>query len=332
MTDLVQLPEQIRHEFKVDNKGEIIASVRGTARLAEKKHTSLTTAFKSSGSQKPSSLAQFLAEYGFNSGVQNSWIENGVPGAAVNRILLYYAYECQPRYRSEQAKKLCDAFQKYGFDRWFQQQLGWQPETKPEKPLSLVEMFSLQAKINEENAKKLNEHDEAIDYLGNLYNLVAHNINVTNQSRLDVLMQVHESDLLANEDPSDVPLRKQVWKLVNKFSLAANILPENAWNYFYKELKDRYGFDAKARRKNRGLKFALDAVEQEPGMLENLHKIVSSEFKKLDLPKPQKVEDISNLSYIGQEQDLVLISPSEAKVGDSYDGKNFYRSPDKISK
>ena len=236
-----------------------------------------------------------------------------------------------PRLATRFAMWLSDEFGLMVED-WVEDWRNGDRELKPEKPLSSAELLVKQAQALLEHEQRLDKHDEEIDYLGNLYNLVAHNINVTNQSRLDVLMQVHESDLLADEDPSPVPLRKQVWKLVNKFSLAANILPENAWNYFYKELKDRYGFDAKARRKNRGLKFALDAVEQEPRMLENLHKIVSSEFKKLDLPKPQKVEDISNLSYIGQEQDLVLISPSEAKVGDSYDGKNFYRSPDKISK
>lgn len=78
----------------------------------------------------------------------------------------------------------------------------------------------------------------------------------------------------------------------------------------YRELKDRYGFDAKARRKNQGLKFALDAVEQEPGMLENLHKVVSAEFKKLNLPRPEKVYDISNLSYTGQNKEAI---PLESK-------------------
>lgn len=101
MTELVQLPEQIRHEFRLDDKGEIIASVRGTARLAEKEASSLTRAFKSSVAQKPRQLAEYLMECGFSGVAQNSWIENGVPGAAVNRILLYYAHKCQPRYRCD---------------------------------------------------------------------------------------------------------------------------------------------------------------------------------------------------------------------------------------
>jgi hypothetical protein len=307
MTTLVQIPEDFKSEFKVDIEGKITASIRGTARLADVKHSSLIAAFKSSGSPKPSSLAKYLIEYGFGGGVQNLWLDEGVPGIAVNAILEYYAYECQPRYRKEQAKVLCRAFRNYGYQKWFQQQLGWQPEAKPEKPLSMVEMFSLQAKINEQNAKRLNKHDEEIDHLGNLYNLVAHNINVTNQHRLDVLMEVRASEMLADEDPSPVPLRKIIWKLVNKFSLAANCLPEEAWNHFYRELKDRYGFDAQARRKNQKLKFALDAVEQEPGMLENLHKVVSAEFKQLDLPRPQLINS-KTLMPIEPKKDCFEIS------------------------
>jgi hypothetical protein len=313
MTTLVQIPEDFKSEFKVDLKGEITASIRGTARLADIDESSIRKSFKLGAGQKPNSLAKYLIEYGFDGAYLDSWIDNGIPGIAVNSILEYYAYECQPRYRKEQAKVLCRAFRNYGYQKWFQQQLGWQPETKPERALTPAEQLVKQANLLLEHEQKLQKHDEEIDHLGNLYNLVAHNINVTNQSRLDVFIQVQESELLANEDPSPVPLRKIIWKLVNKFCLAANCLPEEAWNHFYRELKDRYGFDAKARRKNQGLKFALDAVEQEPEMLENLHKVVSAEFRRLDLPRPRIVDDLRNLNYIEKKKEVVSLDSKDVQ-------------------
>lgn len=118
MTKLVQLPEQIRHEFRVNANGKIIASVRGTARLADVNETGIRRSFNSGADPKPSPLAKYLIEYGFEGADLNQWIENGIPSAAVNRILLYYAHKCQPRYRSEQAEKLCDIYDGEKFYRF----------------------------------------------------------------------------------------------------------------------------------------------------------------------------------------------------------------------
>jgi hypothetical protein len=76
MTTLVQIPKDFKSEFKVDSQGEITASIRGTARLADTETSSLTRAFKSGVAQKPSSLAKYLIEYGFECVAQNSWIKS----------------------------------------------------------------------------------------------------------------------------------------------------------------------------------------------------------------------------------------------------------------
>jgi hypothetical protein len=290
MAEDQRLPEEFKQELFVEPNGDASMTQSAIGRLVGIAQQNIHKLLVNIAT--PKNLSEPLEQFAG----MNFLATPKVPDYVVGAIVIHYAMYA--RKKTDKAKKLAVILAGCSIRTLIQRTLGWQPEAKPEKPLSMVEMFSLQAKINEENAKRLNKHDEEIDHLGNLYNLVAHNINVTNQSRLDVFIQVQESELLAEEDPSPVPLRKIIWKLVNKFSLAANCLPEEAWNHFYRELKDRYGFDAQARRKNQKLKFALDAVEQEPGMLENLHRVVSAEFKKLDLPRPSIVDDLSNLNYI----------------------------------
>lgn len=91
MTQLVQIPEQFKKEFKVDRNGEIIASIRGTARLVDTEASSLTRSLKSSVAQNPRQLAVFLISVGFDGVAQNSWIDDGIPGVAISAILEYYA-------------------------------------------------------------------------------------------------------------------------------------------------------------------------------------------------------------------------------------------------
>ena len=316
MTELVQIPEDIREEFSVEADGKVFAnSHRGIARLCGfSSNSPIRNILKNIAEQKNlSKPLQTFAGKDFRG-------EQKIPDVLVQAIVTHYALKGR-----EQAISCMMAFGSIGFRTWFQQQLGWQPETKLEKPMSPAEMFARQAQINLEHEQRLNEHDVEIDKLGNLYNLVSQNINAMNQSRLQVLMSIQQSELLAQEDPSPIPLRKTIWKLVNDFAYSANCLPEEAWRLFYTELRDRYKFDAKTRQRNQGLKFALDAVEQEPGMLENLHKIVSAHVKKLKLPTPRLV-DIKDNSFINIEN-CYPISHSEAKAGDGYDHANdqWYR-------
>lgn len=244
-----------------------------------------------------------------------------IPDYVVGAIVIHYAMYA--RKKTEKAKKLAVVLAGCSIRTLIQRTLGWQPETKPQKPMSSAEMFARQAQINLEHEQRLNEHDVEIDKLGNLYNLVCENINTMNQNRLQVLLSVHESKMLAIEDPSPLPLRKTIWKLVNEYSYAANCPPDEAWTLFYTELRDRYSFDAKARQKNQGLKFKLDAVEQEPEMLENLHKIVSAYVKNLNLPTPRLVYT-KNMSSVSID-DCYLISHSEAKSGDAFENGQWYR-------
>lgn len=126
MSNLSTTIEQIKSEFRVSPDGRTSVSIRGAARLADVDDESIRKAL-SSADQKPSKLAEFLLLNGFEGADQKSWSEHGIPDTAFALMLEYYAHECQPRYRSEQAKLCCRAFCAIGIRAWIQQEVGWQP-------------------------------------------------------------------------------------------------------------------------------------------------------------------------------------------------------------
>ena len=116
-------------------------SIRGAARLAGVDHSALVRQFSTrseGGEQKPSKLAKFLTEQGVEGGDLASFSRDGIPDTVLAVILEYYAYECQPRYRSPLAKQCCRAFRAIGIRTWIQQQAGWSPSvTKPELEITM---------------------------------------------------------------------------------------------------------------------------------------------------------------------------------------------------
>lgn len=124
MSQVEQTVKQIQTEFKVDENGKVTASIRGAARLADVDESSIRTALHSAG-QKPSKMAVFLIEQGIDSAELISWIDTGIPDTALALILEYYAYETQSRYRSQQAKLCCRAFNSIGIREWIKDSIGW---------------------------------------------------------------------------------------------------------------------------------------------------------------------------------------------------------------
>jgi hypothetical protein len=124
MTQVEQIAQQIKSEFRLDAKGQAFVTIRGAARLADVDHTALVRAF-SGGEQKPSKTAEFLATNGFDYGEQISWSKTGIPDTALALILEYYGYETQERYRTQQAKLCCRAFRSVGIRAWVHEVIGW---------------------------------------------------------------------------------------------------------------------------------------------------------------------------------------------------------------
>lgn len=134
MSQIEQVIKQIKSEFRVDGEGRVTVSLRGAARLAGIEQSSLSRAFQPDA-QKPSQLAEFLINEGFEGDAQNAWLENGIPDTALALILEYYAHETQERYRSIQAKLCCRAFNSIGIRTWIQKSIKWEkPQPKAIAP------------------------------------------------------------------------------------------------------------------------------------------------------------------------------------------------------
>lgn len=134
MNSLQHLPEDIRSEFSIDNSGQAFASRRAIARLAGVSNSSVSRLIESlSDALEPSSIFESFTGQSFESDAL-------IPDTLVSLILEYYAYECQPRHRSEQAKQVCRVFRAIGFRMWVQQELNWQQQATPTAtPLTALE-------------------------------------------------------------------------------------------------------------------------------------------------------------------------------------------------
>ncbi len=125
-----QLFQKFSDEFNIKPDGKVNSSIRGVARLCDVESSSLSRALNSADAQSPSLLSQFLAECGFKGDAQKQWIKGGIPDTAISHILEYYAYECQERYRKQQAKQFSRAFRAIGIREWVHQQKNWKPQSQ----------------------------------------------------------------------------------------------------------------------------------------------------------------------------------------------------------
>lgn len=111
-------------EFRINDDGTVTCSIRAASRLVGVSDIALSKAFKTGADQSPSRLAQFLIQQGFEGANLLSFAENGIPDMALASIMEYFAYECQERYRSEQAKLFCRAYRSVGLRTHVKEQIG----------------------------------------------------------------------------------------------------------------------------------------------------------------------------------------------------------------
>lgn len=126
MSELYQLPTDIRNEFTVDADGKVWASARATARLAgvsssalcDSRHGLLTRLKKADNQVIAKNLASCLKPFaGFDFGVVAK-----IPDILVSAIVTYYAYEANVT--NDQAKRVASTMQAVGFRVFFQTGLG----------------------------------------------------------------------------------------------------------------------------------------------------------------------------------------------------------------
>lgn len=119
MTNIQHIPDDIRAEFSVNADGQAFASRRAIARLAGVDEKSIRNLLQNLGAeQTPHEIFESHTGKLFEGAEL-------IPDTLVSLILEYYAYECQPRYRSEQAKQVCRVFRSIGFRVWVQRELNW---------------------------------------------------------------------------------------------------------------------------------------------------------------------------------------------------------------
>lgn len=277
------LPEDIREEFSVEPDGKIYASRRAVARLSGLNTDSaikniLNNILHQKNLSKP---LQTFAGQSFNAAPK-------LPDVLVGAIIVHYALKGR-----EQAINCMMAFNNIGIRTWFQQQLGWQPEAKPHKPMSPLEMLELQVEIAKDHEKRICTQEQGQRKLFQIAEQLQEQCEFLDElntqlmrNRIDVIVDSCENFLLSDEEPAEIPERKKIWKIVNSICWEANCLHDVAWRIFYKQLKDRYGFDAIARSKNQNIS-PMDAVEQ-GGKLKELHMIVSSAWRKIKADRKER--------------------------------------------
>lgn len=276
MTNLVQIPEDIRQEFSVESDGKIFAnSHRGISRLCGLNSNSpVKNILKNIADQK--NLSKPLQPFAG----QRFKADQKLPDILVGAIIVHYALKGR-----EEAINCMMAFNSIGIRSWFQEQLGWQPETKPEKPMSPAELAVHHANLLLDHEQRLNQHDVAIEKAYDKITLFEVNYNLMTSVFDNMTQQFYKltrdmgmqdelyKKMLAGEKPDEYDIKEVVKHLIKRYAVHAKISYAAAWNKAYNELKLRYKFDVFPIATRKGTQ-KLDEVEK-AGYMKELHICVS---------------------------------------------------------
>lgn len=158
-----KLLAQIKSEFYVNDNGESFCRVRAAARLADVDESSIRESLNSGAGLQPNALAEFLIQQGFEGAGLTNWIRRGIPDIALAYILEYFGYECQQRYRKEQAKKYCRVFRASGIRAWIHEFTGWTKQ--PEKA---IQIYSLRLEALSKTLVKPDNSWTVIEHCGHI--------------------------------------------------------------------------------------------------------------------------------------------------------------------
>lgn len=140
-SNVANMFDQYRSEFRISDDGVAYASIRGAARLAGVEPSSVLRHIQGVALSE-SSLSKTLAEHGFEGG---AFCGSGIPDKAVMLILEYYAFDAG-RYRTEQAQRWFRLFASVGARVFIQQALGWH-EPQQEFPQVVEAIARLEQRI-----------------------------------------------------------------------------------------------------------------------------------------------------------------------------------------
>lgn len=147
--------------------------------------------------------------------------------------------------------------------RWIDLETG---QAKPivHQPMSALEMFELQVKINREHHDRLSSIEQRLD-----------NIETERKENAQLLL---ETQVSSNAVPA-MSMRKSIIALVNEYSAATNTSQQDVWHSVYKDLYYRYGKSINSYKKLFSRESKLDIAERE-GFLQSIFDIISDMIVK----------------------------------------------------
>lgn len=293
---LVHLPDDIKQEFSVNEKGEVSTTIRGCARLINIDESGLRKNFVSGCGENPSKMAALLISKGFQ---VRTFSENGIPDTAFVFICEYYAFDAGKRCTQE-AKNLYRAFAAIGFRTWVQKELDWEPKQQPtgKSALSILKQNIEALNVMSTELIKLDEKhselQEQVNYNEVTTKIQGRNIEGVKRDMIDYekrtqfleasvkdafkasedarfyLNQIDES-VSENIEVAELTTRAKIRKIALSFAAAQNVHPRDVWRFLYRQFRDRYHYDAKRRSKNSGLN-PLGQVEAD-GYIEDFYNL-----------------------------------------------------------
>lgn len=133
-----------------------------------------------------------------------------------------------------------------------------------QKPMTAVQMFALQAKINLENENRLAAIEKKLEDL--------------EQEREENKRQLLALPVSASPVP-EMTVRKNIIALVNSYCSSTNTAQQDAWHRIYQDLYYRYGKSINNYKRLQGDKSKLDIAERN-GLLPYIMDIVSEMVSK----------------------------------------------------
>lgn len=251
MSNIVHIPEELKKEFRVNEKGETTCSIRGLARMLLLHHKTLSEHF--SGGRGESFLRKTLIEQGFDVAALLSWVETGVPDVAIPTVAEYYAFDAKQvsNETRDAARKFIRATSAIGIRVWIQKELGIPYEDSREVLLSHVTSLITEtlspvlAKLDESNRKYDLLHDENNNLLVENVELTDYKEKVENYPEFAYLLDVAKSEIEPHEYLEGVSCREYI--LANHIPLS-----EEAWCTLSRRTASFYRSTKGADPKRRG--------------------------------------------------------------------------------
>lgn len=240
MTQIEQTVQAIRNEFRFNENGQAFVSIRGAARLAGVSDAGIVLSFQSAADLKPRPLAEFLIRQGFDATNLESFSTVGIPDTALSLILEYFGYECQQRYRTEEAKACFRAFSTIGIRAWLQCELGYRQQQANGRPFFYERLLLFKQRTGRIPSGYFCIFEETTNLVGNLEH---HGYNLPDDAIIDISIGKCFCKFLRDEcgiEPNDVCLQYPHWYPGQSHPVSANLYPLNLLEIFRNWLDKRY--------------------------------------------------------------------------------------------